>query len=505
MNKNFRNFCKGLAMVVTVDDYNYLKKTEKSIKDGLAIENMLEKLRFNIFSCYNADVEEMDKCIEEFKTSAEEYDNLFIYFAGHSIYLDGYCYLLSKDASAENCSSIKRHSIELGTLLSDIHNARGKNTIVVVDTSRCSPFVCGKGIGSHVYQYFKIPQNCLVAFSSSPNEYACENNIGDNSLYVDSLVSYVFKENISIEELLKKVRQLVINKSHGIQTPWEINCLTNSLCMNSGQYDMNDNIEYSHQVLAPKNATFSDATFMNDLWKDYLDDSNGFSNVNDIVRRFRRKDVSFFSKDDLFLMGRIIINAAGIGALAGMEILGKPDYIKEYSIDGAYHLLNGMFFQIYFDFDGMFKDENILSYMLDNVFKILQIPEFISSFIFLNKVLEPYKDRLLFVPSLDATPITFEICFKTVEWMTYTKEKYKTHDIYSIMLDGKELVTDRCDGASIRKEDKYDNLSLEYLKWNLGVIYKIPSIYINIVTNEPIIQYPMTIRKKILKLKHLLS
>ena len=71
----------------------------------------------------------------------------------------------------------------------------------------------------------------LVAYATAPGSVAADGD-GANGLYTEELLQALRVPNLKVEELFKRVRIAVTERSKGAQTPWESSSLTGDLVVN---------------------------------------------------------------------------------------------------------------------------------------------------------------------------------------------------------------------------------------------------------------------------------
>lgn len=93
--------------------------------------------------------------------------------------------------------------------LSDILEVHIKNpntvNIVIVDVCR-KRFLFNRSLGTS-FAPMLAPKGTLIAFSTSPNEFALDGGAGDHSVYTGALLKFIGRESLSVEALFKKVRR----------------------------------------------------------------------------------------------------------------------------------------------------------------------------------------------------------------------------------------------------------------------------------------------------------
>ena len=82
--------------------------------------------------------------------------------------------------------------------------------------------------------------------------------------------------------------------------------------------------------------------------------------------------------------------------------------LSKYNKDEENHVLNGILFEIYFDSKGDFRNE-LKKHDFDRVFSLRKNPIYAKSFDFIREVLQSYKERLYYIPTIQDEPIDIDI------------------------------------------------------------------------------------------------
>jgi hypothetical protein len=81
-------------------------------------------------------------------------------------------------------------------------------------------------------------------------------------------------------------------------------------------------------------------------------------------------------------------------------------------IERALDLLNGMFFEVYFNAAGEFRSGKIKGRCLEKLLAIQTVKKYESAMLFIQRTLEPYRDELPFVPSTAPQEVVVELSVK---------------------------------------------------------------------------------------------
>ena len=123
-------------------------------------------------------------------------------------------------------------------------------------------------------------------------------------------------------------------------------------------------------------------------------------------------DWSALTPDEIFVLGRNIYQCADGGENRAKAILaGLRRELAKVPEDAALHLLNGMFFEVYFDAQGELRPRQKGRY-LSELLKLQQVKKFAPAISFIHRALQPYHAHLPFLPSLNPEPVRFKLLLK---------------------------------------------------------------------------------------------
>lgn len=157
---------------------------------------------------------------------------------------------------------------------------------------------------------------------------------------------------------------------------------------------------------------------------------------------FKKED---FDKDDLFIIGRNIYQAA-CGSERNAESFIeniKKEIVRFKENDGENHVLNGILFEIYFNNEGKIRKRLKDKY----IFKVLEIYTLYNkSFEFINQALEKHIDRFLYIPPTKINEITFEL---QIDDNKLEGDNDKYNYISGIIYNGENLLKIKEDKAEL--------------------------------------------------------
>lgn len=385
---------KCTALVIGINEYENYPKLKCAVHDAEELGTVLQSLKFEVDFCLNESKENIGIHIENFEESiaSQKYDLALFFFAGHGCIANKSDCLLLKEAPCLTCNSevkVKNKSIILEDLCKKLRGAGDQINIFIIDTCRseisrstASDFDFGKNM--------HIPYQTFIAYSTSPGASAKDGKI--HSPYTQSLLNHIQTEDLPIERLFKLVRKEIHSTVN--QLSWENSCLIEDFCFNYGQNNPSSDLPYSLNALADKNymSSNTDAQSIIELLKEY-----DYSKQEKALDRFKKMYKSF-SDDDKFVIGRNILQSAVGGCF---KCIGEMTYTNmcQYNMENRNPVLDGILYEVYFDSNNNFRNKNLKgTRFINEIGKITFYEEFKSSVLFMRKVLNPYKEKLYYMP-----------------------------------------------------------------------------------------------------------
>lgn len=212
-----------LAYIIGNADYKHMRKLNNPLNDVDKMEEALRKANFEVKSYKDLDREVFADCMYEFTRSLVDINVALFYYAGHGLEHGGKNYLVPCDAEI-NLENIEKTCIDITNIVVEMYQERNFTSIIILDC--CRENLENERSFSQV-QYeggelkvFNATEGAFISYATSPGKKASD-GIGDNGLFTGILCDYILEEGVKIEELFKKVRREVIEKSNLKQIPWE--------------------------------------------------------------------------------------------------------------------------------------------------------------------------------------------------------------------------------------------------------------------------------------------
>lgn len=400
-------YSKGAALVIGINEYENAVKLTKAVNDANSIAEALNKLNFNLHVLLDADIDECDSAIESFIAALDSYDVGVFYFAGHGVEIDGKNYLLAKNTPIESKAGLLRYSINLQDIVTNVHKTGCCTNIFIIDACRDNPYPDTRTVGSTNLAPMFAPKGTIIAYSTSPGERAKDGGMGDNSIYTGALLKYIHEPGLPIEEFFKRVRSSVYTLSKQQQTSWEHTSLIGNFSFNSGQLIHSLGLPYAPTTIKDKDFDYSDP-LIGEIIKKFK--SYNYYTQNSALHDFSRLQVEQLNDSQIFIVGRNILQAAVGGCWQCQSFIRNRDALEKYTKNNSNHFLNGILFEIYFDSEGHFRYRNKKGYdLIDSIVEYHNSDSLKNSFAFINKILLPFSNRLLFYPSENPLSVSLNI------------------------------------------------------------------------------------------------
>lgn len=195
------------------------------VNDARDIAQALRELGFEVIYRENANQNDMKRAIRAFGERTRTGGTRLFYYAGHGLQVSGENYLIPVGSDFSNEQEVEYEAVNLGLVLSQMEEVRNSINIVVLDACRNNPFVKNTRSASRGLASVNAPTGTLIAYATSPGSVASDGT-ASNGIYTQELLRYMRMPGVTVEEIFKRTRISVRDKTQGKQTPWESSSLT---------------------------------------------------------------------------------------------------------------------------------------------------------------------------------------------------------------------------------------------------------------------------------------
>ena len=199
--------------------------------DAKAVARALRNLGFSVVDRYDLNRDALLRAMDDFRKLLPGAEVAVFYYAGHGISIDGANYLIpiksGFDPSGADSVSLhllaETHLFNAEQAVADMTSGGAKCNLVILDACRTTRLAAGKERGPNnggTLVEMTPPTGSLIAFATDSGHTALDGD-GKNGLYTEELLKNLVTPGITIEQVFKRTRSGVIQRSSGAQVPAE--------------------------------------------------------------------------------------------------------------------------------------------------------------------------------------------------------------------------------------------------------------------------------------------
>ena len=207
---------------------------DNPVKDAKAVASALRELGFQVIELIDANKLEMERGVAEARERLKGLGGTgLLFYAGHAIQVDWRNYLVPVDARLAQPRDVQAQTVDMQSVFDAFKAAGNRMNIVVLDACRDNPFASSgssKGLAP-----LDAPPGTYMAYSTAPGNVAEDGSSRDgNSLFTAQFVLELKKPKSRIEEVFKRVRLQVRQRTEGRQIPWDSSSLEDEFYFDEG-------------------------------------------------------------------------------------------------------------------------------------------------------------------------------------------------------------------------------------------------------------------------------
>jgi len=201
-------------------------------KDAKAVALTLRSLDFSVTEKYDLSRDQLIRAVDEFRKSIRGSEVALLYFAGHGISVNGANYLIpirsgfnpdgADPVSLRMLAETRLFNAEQA--VADMNAGGARCNLIILDACRNTPIArtgYSRGIADNKGLAEMIPPaGSLIAFSTDAGQIAFDGD-GSNGLYTEELLKNLRTKGLTIEQVFKRTRAGVMERSNGGQIPAE--------------------------------------------------------------------------------------------------------------------------------------------------------------------------------------------------------------------------------------------------------------------------------------------
>jgi hypothetical protein len=203
-----------------------------AVSDAKAVAKSLRGLGFFVIEEHNVTRDELLESVAEFRGKLRGAEVALFYYAGHGISVAGSNYLIpvrsgykpddADESTLRLLAETKLFNAE--QVVAEMSAAGGRCNLVILDACRTTPVARNPRARDAAtpggLSEMKPPAGSLIAFATDAGRTA-QDGEGTNGLYTEELLKYLRTPGLTIEQVFKRTRAGVMERSEGGQIPAE--------------------------------------------------------------------------------------------------------------------------------------------------------------------------------------------------------------------------------------------------------------------------------------------
>lgn len=223
---------RRVALVIGNGSYQSVSPLPNPPNDATDVANALRGLGFEVILETNADLRTMGSALNRFADLLSQGSVGLFYYAGHGIQFEGQNYLMPVDANLRDERDLDYAALPLDKVFREMARADNDVNLVILDACRNNPFPqqSRSSVGG-----LATPGNAasglLIAYATAPGAVAADGE-GRNGTFTAALLEHLAEPGLEVEQMLKRVRATVKEKTLDRQVPWTSSSLIGEFSFN---------------------------------------------------------------------------------------------------------------------------------------------------------------------------------------------------------------------------------------------------------------------------------
>ena len=208
-----------VALVVGNDRYA-TQPLDNAARGGREVAAALRRSGFEVIEVLDGSKVQIESAIERMRSALQGRRGVgLFYYAGHAVQIEWRNFIVPIDAALRVPRDVAAQTVDVSKVLDAFAAAGTRTNIMVLDACRENPFgSTGRAAG---LAPMDAPPRSFLAFSTAPGNVAEDGVEGGHSLYTYYLLRELARPQSRIEDVFKRVRLQVRQRTNGRQIPWE--------------------------------------------------------------------------------------------------------------------------------------------------------------------------------------------------------------------------------------------------------------------------------------------
>jgi uncharacterized caspase-like protein len=194
-------------------------KLANPVNDARAMAARLRTLGFDVVLREDLLTRDIGGVYREFRSKIVPGAVALVFYAGHGVQIKGQNYFPTVDSNIDSEEDVPLQSLNLGTLLDNMEEAKAGVSLVFLDACRDNPFARRFRSNARGLAKVEASSGTLIHYATKPGSVA-DDGQGKNGTYTTELLAQMSEPGVPVELMLKQVANRVVAKTNGKQEPW---------------------------------------------------------------------------------------------------------------------------------------------------------------------------------------------------------------------------------------------------------------------------------------------
>jgi hypothetical protein len=190
------------------------------VNDARDMAAALRECGFEVVAGENLSRREMEEAIRAFGKRLTRDSVALFYYSGHGLQVRGNNYLVPVDARIEKEQDVEYEGVDAGRVMAELESVGSRLNIIILDACRDNPFARSYRSSQRGLAVVSAPSGSVIVYSTAPGMTADDGD-ARNGRYTEQFLKNVREPGLKLEDVLKRTRIAVREKSRGAQIPWE--------------------------------------------------------------------------------------------------------------------------------------------------------------------------------------------------------------------------------------------------------------------------------------------
>jgi|GEM_PF-2115888 hypothetical protein len=223
---------RRVALVIGNGAYQSVSPLANPPNDATDVANALRGLGFEVILETNADLPTMGSALNRFSDLLAQGNVGLFYYAGHGVQFEGQNYLMPVDAALRDERDLDYNALSLDKVFREMARAGNEVNLVILDACRNNPFPQqSRASSGGLATPGNAASGVLIAYATAPGAVAADGE-GRNGTFTAALLEHLAEPGLEVEQMLKRVRATVKEKTQDRQVPWTSSSLVGEFAFN---------------------------------------------------------------------------------------------------------------------------------------------------------------------------------------------------------------------------------------------------------------------------------